>query len=178
MYCKINLQHICANLQLQAEISIKGKLLAKFQHKFGQKMRICTLIVVCAVVACYLFIDGSDAVACTSLNPDTPTGCTDCSDPNLATDPDCVITTVTTATIVRRRRNNPQIVRLSNFNYTIIRRMRINRNPNGVNTINGLIRNNNGLIRNNNGLLQNNNGLLQNNNRRANNGRVVGIIVG
>ncbi|KAH8417974.1 hypothetical protein KR222_009690 [Zaprionus bogoriensis] len=121
-------------------------------------MRISTFLFGFVVLSLCL-IEESDAVACTSLDPDVPTGCTDCTDPDNEAEDDCTtttttttaspVTTVTTATVTKKKNQTRKKVRM-NLNYAVVRRVKVRSNPTaGTST-----------------------------RRRANNARVVGVIVG
>ncbi|XP_034487174.1 integrator complex subunit 5-like protein [Drosophila innubila] len=103
-------------------------------------MRTITFFLSFAILATFLVRNG-DAVACESLNPDLPDGCTNCEDELNVDHEDCVTTTTeratttTTTTTVRSigtvtLRPNRKIVRLTNLQYTNVRRVRVNRNGN------------------------------------------------
>lgn len=101
-------------------------------------MRTFAFFLCFAIFASFLVRNG-DAVACESLDPDVPEGCTNCADEANAEHADCVTTTTeattTEATTTIRSvtvtlRPNRRIVRVSNLRYTNVRRVRVNRNGN------------------------------------------------
>lgn len=122
-------------------------------------MRISTCLLGCVLLA-FCMIEDSEAVACTSLDPPTPDSCTDCTDPDNETNDDCTTTTSTTTTTTTASpttstATNSTVKRKRfrmNINYTAVRRVRVYRNNRATNT----------LART----------------KKANNARVVGVIVG
>ncbi|EDW67550.1 uncharacterized protein [Drosophila virilis] len=111
-------------------------------------MRIFAILLGCAVFVLCMIKD-SEAVVCTS--PGVPTDCVDCTDELNADDAECLAittdtteataagsattttttatTTAATATTVRsRRKPRRKVVRLTNLQYTNVRRIRVNRN--------------------------------------------------
>lgn len=120
-------------------------------------MRISTCLLGCVLLA-FCMIEDSEAVACTSLDPPTPDSCTDCTDEDNATNDDCTTTTSTTTTTESTTTSTAtnSTVKRKRFrmklNYTAVRRVRVYRNNQATNT----------LARK----------------KKANNARVVGVIVG
>ncbi|XP_017874324.1 PREDICTED: uncharacterized protein LOC108621491, partial [Drosophila arizonae] len=105
-------------------------------------MRAATFVLSFAILACFV-VRRSEAVACTSLDPDVPAGCTNCALPANANHADCASTTASTTTAATTttlastgtgtgtgNRNGARTVFIRNLRYTNVRRIRRNNNAN------------------------------------------------